>query len=232
MTSSNLKVNVKSTNKLYYDRYKYCASAFLPYASTLRKSSHEHIDKSLELRRNLHQSYPDLRALVNGQYLRNPPITEYVRDDLHNFLDQIINTQEDYKIVFQRHSFYCYTNSSDLVDQVLKDKIDSKIVQIKLTHNKGTIVKKKSDYQYRCYLKNKHVSEHCKDNMRKFFNTHSDISTTSGFQQWLRSPYKYTSSHHFFDYNDKGMQILFELIAPGLVREVFTIITEDELNNG
>ena len=233
MTSSNLKIDVKSTNRLYFDQYRYCASAFLPYASSLRKNSHEHIDKSLELRQHLHQSYPDLRALVNGQYLRNPPITEYVRYDLHHFLDTIKDIDQDFKIVYKKHHFHCYTNDTVVTDAILYEGLlDRRLTQLKIDYEPNTIVRKRADYKYRCYLKATRVSESTKESMRKFFQTHTDISVAKSFQQWLSNAYKYSSSHYFFDYNDEGMKLMFEIAAPGVIREAFTIITEDELTRG
>lgn len=233
MTSSNLRVEVKSTNRLYFDKYRYCASAYLPYVSSLRKQSHYYIDAQLELRETLHQSYPDLRALVNGQYLRNPPITSYVRDDLHHFLDRVTSLPGDFKMVYKKHVFYCYTNNQNVVDAILDEGLlDRRLVQLKIDYEPGVIVRKNSDYKYRCYMRAAQVSEQTKENMRRFFNTHPELSLGRSFQQWLKSPYKYTSSHYFFDHNDEGMCLLFELTAPGVLRESYTIITEDELTRG
>lgn len=233
LTSSNLRVEIKSTNKLYFDKYRYCASAYLPYASSLRRLSHYHIDAMLELRETLHQSYPDLRALVNGQYLRNPPITTYIKNDLHLFLDKILNISEDFKMVYKKHSFHCYTNNTAVVDEVLEDGlIDRKLTQLKVVCEPDVIVRKNSDYKYRCYLRATQITEQTKENIRKFFNAHPEISVANSFQQWLKNSYKYSSSHYFFDYNDEGMKLMFEITAPGVVREAYTIITEDELNRG
>jgi hypothetical protein len=233
LTSSNLRVEVKSTNKLYYDRYRYCASAYLPYASSLRRQNHYHIDAALDLRETLHQSYPDLRALVHGQYLRNPPITSYVRDDLHLFLNNLQSIEQDYKLVLSKHHFHFYTNCESLIDTVLYEGLlDRKVTKLNIDYEPSTIVRKKSDYRYRCYFKNTQVSETAKDNMRHFFRAHPEIKVANSLQHWLKISYKYTSSHYFFDYNDQGMKLMFELTAPGVVRESYTIITEDELNRG
>ena len=233
LTSSNLKVEVKSTNRLYFGQYRYCASAYLPYASCLRRQSHYHIDAQLELRETLHQSYPDLRALVNGQYLRNPPITTYVKNDLHLFLDKIQNINDNFKMVYKKHNFYCYTNSTAVIDEVLEEGLlDRRLTQLKIDYEPGSIVRKNSDYKYRCYMRATQVAEQTKESMRRFFNTHPELSLGRSFQQWLKSPYKYSSSHFFFDHNDEGMHLMFELTAPGVMRELYTIITEDKLNHG
>jgi hypothetical protein len=225
---TSLSPKVKESNKLYYNRYQYCGSAYLPYASTLRKNSHYHLDSTLDLRATLRHN-DSIRSLAASTWFRNPPIDLRVRQDLHEFLDLVQNAHGDFKIVYQSHSFSVYANELGTVSQFLLEELaDAQLTMRRVTHAPNTIVRRSTDYQYRCYLKNMSISAGVKENMTKFFASHPEIKLGPSFKHWLEHGYKYCNSHYFFDYNDEGIKLLFELAAPGLVREAYTIITRND----
>ena len=161
---------------------------------------------------------------------RRRQITDETQKHLFNFLDIIENVKTNFKLVLGWHDFYFYTNDDNAIRNVLfADGVYAKpVVEVVVTHPIKTIIRKRSDYRYRCYLSNTIISQYQRDQLLKFFKNHNESTKLSKtFQAWLDKDYKYCRDYFFFDYNDSGLPLLLEMMAPRLIKETLEIIVQD-----
>jgi hypothetical protein len=227
-TNSNLKHKIRESNRLFYDQYRYCASGELNYAKLLRGFDCETLGHRIKTYRSMTKNEFGYFFYSYGQGRK--PIIDQTELCLYNFLDLLESIENDHKIVLGWHDFYFYTNNIDDVNRVLAaDGVHAKpVVETVVTHPAKTIVRKRSDYQYRCYLSNSIITQSQYDQLIKFFNNHCEsIRLSKTFREWLDKDYKYCRDYFFFDYNDSGLSLLLEMIIPGLIKETVKIITQD-----
>jgi len=234
-TSLNLKHNYKFTNKLFYGEYQYCASGELYFAKLLRGLDRETLDYRIDAQQRLEASAGMFGNYFGYQYnFSRHKINNNVYENLHNFLTVLQSIENQFKIVLSWHNFYVYTNHVDIIKDVLAaDGVYEPLVtEINISHPLKTIIKKSSKYRYRCYLKNSVMTGEMHNSVRKFFNVYSDsVCASKTFNEWLEKDYKYCRDYFFFDFNQLGLELIFEMMAPGLVKERVEIITQD-LNHG
>jgi len=227
-TNSNLKHKIRESNRLFYDQYRYCASGELSYTKLLRGLDRKTLEHRLKTYRSMNKT--DFGYFFYSYNQRHRQITDQTESNLYNFLDLIESIDVDHKLVLGWHDFYFYTNDTGSIDQILTaDGVYAKpVVETVLTHPLKTIVRKRSEYQYRCYLANAVISESQQNHLVKFFKNHTDnIKLSKTFSEWLNKEYKYCRDYFFFDHNDTGLPLLLEMIVPGLVKETLEIITQD-----
>jgi len=230
-TNSNLKHNYKQTNKLFYGEYKYCASGELDYAKLLRGFDRDVLEHRIRTQKSLEKSAGMFGTYFGYQYsYGRRKFDNDVYENLHNFLTILQTINDQCKIVLSWHNFYVYTDHVNIVKDVLlaNGVFEPLVTEINISHPPNTIVKKSSEYQYRCYLKNSVITSDMQDSVRKFFSVYGDsVSVSKTFNEWLTKEYKYCRDYFFFDFNDPGLEIIFEMIAPGLIKEKLEIITQD-----
>ena len=226
-TNSNQKHKIRESNRLFYDQYRYCALGELSYAKLLRGFDRD----TLEYRIKTYQSMNKTEfGYFFYSYNQRRPLNDQTQNDLFNFLDLLESIEGNYKLVFGWHDFYFYTNELEQANDILSaDGVYAKpLVETIITHPLKTMVRKRSDYQYRCYLSNTVLSQSQQDRLFKFFKTHDDdIKLSKTFREWFDKDYKYCRDYFFFDHNDAGLPLLLEMIVPGLIKETLTIITQD-----
>jgi len=234
-TSLNLKHNYKHTNKLFYGEYKYCASGELDFAKLLRGFDRETLDYRIRAQQSLEKSAGIFGNYFGYQYnFARHKINNKVYENLHNFLTTLHSIENQCKIVLSWHNFYVYTNQVNVIKDVLAANgvLDPLVTETVISHPPNTIVKKSSKYRYRCYLKNSVITSEMYSSIRKFFDVYSDsVHISKTFNEWLEKEYKYCRDYFFFDFNDAGLELIFEMMAPGLIKERVEIIKQD-LNNG
>ena len=229
-TNSNLKHKIRESNRLFYGEYRYCASGGLDYAKLLRGFDRDTLSYRIKMHRSMNRTDFGYFFYSYNHDRNRKAITHQTEKCLYNFLDLVENIQTDYKLVFGWHDFYFYTNDVDSVKDVLcADGVYAKpVVETVITHPAKTIVRKRSDYQYRCYLSNSVLTQSQHDRLTKFFNNHCESTRLSKtFREWLDKDYKYCRDYFFFDYNDAGLPLLLEMIVPGIVKENLKIIIQD-----
>lgn len=227
-TNLNLKHKIRESNRLFYGEYLYCASGELNYAKLLRGFDKDAIEYRIETYRSMNKTDFGYFFYSYNQHRRQ--ITDQTQKDLYNFLDLLENITVDYKLVLGWHDFYFYTNDVNSITKILSaDGVHAKpVVENVITHPLKTIVRKRSDYHYRCYLSNTVISPSQREHLLKFLqNQHESIKLSKTFQDWLGKDYKYCRDYFFFDYNDSGLPLLLEMVVPGLVKENLEIIVQE-----
>jgi len=226
-TNLNLKHNIREANRLFYGEYRYCASGELHYAKLLRGLDRDTLGHRIKMHRSLNKT--DFGYFFYSYSQQRRQVTDQIELNLYNFLDVIEDLDVDYKIVLGWHDFYFYTNDvGSILDVLSADGVYAKpVIETVITHPAKTILRKRSNYQYRCYLSNVSINQMQHNQLIKFFNNHAEsIRLSKTFQEWLDKDYKYCRDYFFFDYNDGGLSLLLEMIIPGIVKENVEIITQ------
>ena len=227
-TNSNLKHSVKNTNRLFYGEYRYCASGELDYAKLLRGFDRNALDCKLKAYQTLDRNMGFFTA-YNFRY-HGRVINNATYENLHDFLTLLQSISGNIKTLLGWHNVYVYTNDCSIVKTILKSPgISNPIVtEAHISHPPKTIVKKSSKYRYRCYLKNTTLTTNTHNRIQKFFTDHADsVKASKTFSEWLENDYKYCRDYFFFDYNEPGMELIFEMMFPGIIKERFEIIVQD-----
>lgn len=240
-TNLNLNHSYKQTNKLFFDQYQYGASGLLHEVNTLRGLDFEDFYENITHKEMFkhHSKYISIRTFpCNSRYnlikkLHKEQITTESKENLKNFLTLLLESQSvgiDFKLSLKVHSFYCYSNDINFLTKLLQHPgvIHPNITEIKLAGNNNTLVRKNSLYSLRTYLHKRMISAKTKNQLQTFVNTYeSDINVSKSFNRWLRFSGKYCNDHFFFDYNDPGLKLIFEMMVPGLTRKTYNIINEE-----
>lgn len=228
MTSSNLKINSESRNKLYYDKYQYCLQFYFPELSAIRGKTHSNVDHALDSRAWARQinfggswSY---RSMA-------PEITDELRADCHLLCAFFINVPNDYKLTISMDTGYFYTNHlQDITDllnfpQVMTEQLREAVTDIP----KNTIVIKNSNHLLRTYFKSQHLtSDEQKNNLQTLLINQSDIRLSPGLLEWFtRYEFsKYIADNYFIDHDDTGILTMINLVCPIKIKHTLNIIRD------
>jgi len=227
-TNLNLRHSFKNTNRLFYGEYRYCASAGLDYAKLLRGFDRDALDYKLRAYQSLDKTFGFFAPYNFRQHSRRINNTTY--ENLHRFLTLLESINNDFKVVLGWHQVYVYTNDRSTVKDVLQIEgiYSPNVTEACITHPPKTIVKKSSKYRYRCYFKNTTLTSDEQKRIRKFFLDYTDcVAVSKTFGTWLENDYKYCRDYFFFDFNEPGIELFFEMILPGFIKERVEIITQD-----
>jgi hypothetical protein len=95
---------------------------------------------------------------------------------------------------------------------------------------KDTIRLQSSPYQYRSFLKEQLWTPADKACILAYLENQPDIKISRGLTHWLKydTRWFWTRRYHYFDHNDVKIELMLQLICPGIVRTTMPII---EVNN-
>ena len=124
--NSNLKHNIKKTNKLFFNEYNYGASGLLQEVNTVRGLDFAEFEERLHYKQKFkHQlRYMPIRTLAcSARYyeikdLHNQAITENTKQNLTDFLNLLLDARYSdtkYRLTISNQSFYCYSNNLSLL---------------------------------------------------------------------------------------------------------------------
>jgi hypothetical protein len=234
LTNLTLPFKNVSKDRLFYDQYRFSFGFVLPEVSCIRELNHDRIDDIVERRRSwrdaarlrwntFNQSYG-----AKGWKYRHKPITDEMVDNLHNFAQQLLTTDHDYKLVTSTSTGYVYTNGVELIEQLAKlEYLKQKRYQQAVTNRpKNTISLKNPKHQYRSYFKSIKLPSEQKDFLIQFFENQKGYSRPSpSLVEWFEMPYHRTQDYFFVDHDSVAWLTMLSLVQPGLIRKTMQIIT-------
>jgi len=140
--------------------------------------------------------------------------------------------KDQIKLVFSGDWGYIYSNNKDLLQQI-GSKHYIHVYYIKeavVDRPKDTILLKSSDYRFRSFLRERLWTMDDKNRMLTYLQNQPDIKIGRGLQYWLKyeTRWLWTRRYHYFDHNDAKIELMLQLICPGIVRTTMPII---EVNN-
>jgi hypothetical protein len=94
-----------------------------------------------------------------------------------------------------------------------------------ISRAKNTIQIKKSQHQFRTYLKSCKISSQQKDHLADFLhNQQSQLRISPAFGRWLDQPFERTQDYFFVDHGSHTLLTMLCLVCPGIVRKTMHII--------
>jgi hypothetical protein len=221
-------------DRLFYDQYRYSLKLRMKDFSCLReirKPDAEMLQVTAIVARRFEQR-THYNKFFNTTYRTR---VERDQQDLDNLLDLLIfvwPVRDQIKPVFSGDWGYIYSNNKDLLQQI-GDKHYVHIYYIKeavVDRPKDTILLKSSPYRYRSFLKERLWTMDDKNRLFAYLQNQPDIKIGRGLQYWLKyeTRWLWTRRYHYFDHNDAKIELMLQLICPGIVRTTMPII---EVNN-
>lgn len=234
------KIDYKLVNRdrLFYDKYEYCAAFTLAEANALDELDHVHIDYILRRRDEWRHDYQHqwssvytsgttLTADIDHFLNRWAPITKETYRDLHNIADFLLLQKADYRLVTTSNTGRIYTNDPDFVKKINKrpELHDKVFTRAHVTRPRGTIALKKPIHTHRSYFKYTALTQAEKDRISKFLQLNAESIRPSPSVSWWLTKHGFALQDHWFiDHDGDSWLMMLSLIKPGIVRKTLDII--------
>jgi hypothetical protein len=219
-------------DRLFYDQYRYNLKLRMKDFSCLR-----------EMRKPL-VSLSDVIEIVARRFEQRTKLSYWnhdrtvpVRDQfdlvcLSDLLTFLWPLKDQIKLVFSGDWGYIYSNNKDLLQQI-GDKHYVHVYYIKeavVDRPKDTIRLQSSPYRFRSFLKERLWTLDDKSRILAYLENQPDIKISRGLKYWLKydTRWHWSRRYHYFDHNDAKIELMLQLICPGIVRTTMPII---EVNN-
>lgn len=250
LSLTNLNPKIKNRDRLFFDRYEYAVEIPVRHGAFLRGMLSEKFNPD-DLFRRLFKYHKN--SLRFGEFYNNTQlsaenqerlvqhITRRVVDlrKVYDFLKEL-HTQQDFRLSVFYNGIRIHTNDPACIMQAAPDlmsKADSaynyniNLTRVVIDRPRNTIKLKKSDWKFR--LKFRHVvcSESAYLGLNEFIKTYKEhcgisISLEKFLAKRKWSPLTTTESHYFIDVADEKLATIFEIMAPGILDRVLTIISD------
>lgn len=221
----SIKIEKQLRDRKYYDQFGYVAKFLLPEVSALRYNlDHDHIDQQLDYR----EHYRQINWGGSWQHI-GKPITNDVRSNCHKFCDFLLSRSLNYKfLIFDTHIGHYYT---DVLDEINKLTTLSyiKVLNVKqalVDLPRNSIKLKKSDYKYRTYFSNQHLSSEQKNNLTNFLVSRTDVRLSPSLTEYISKSHKYICDNFFVDHNDSGFLTFLTLVSSIKIKKTVDIICD------
>lgn len=220
MIDLNLKTKVRT--QPFFGRWQYYALFHLPEAHVLRKLDHDHIDRSIRIRRE----WQNRTVNFGGSwYGRGVPITNSGVANLHGICDFFLGDNTPRKIMIYSHNLYVYANDLNLFDRIERTGTARRLetVQVKLSGTPGTVVLKNPVHKLRSYFSGRDLDPRARDSVKQFLTAQPSIRLSPALTHWIEIEYRFTAPYFFIDHDDTGTTLMLNMIAPGLIRKTLDI---------
>ena len=182
---------------------------------------------------NVTRRFEQRSKLGYWNYDRTAPVrNEFDLVCLSDLLTFVWPFKDQIKLVFSGDWGYIYSNDKDLLQQIGNKKYVHTyyIKEAVVDRPKDTILLKSSDYRFRSFLREQLWTIDDKTRMLTYLENQPDIKIGRGFQHWLKyeTRWLWTRRYHHFDHNDAKIELMLQLICPGIVRTTMPIL---EVNN-
>lgn len=218
----------RSSNRLYYNQYKYYMRARVHEAHLLRQLTHSYIDRAIVWRNSSVTNRWANRASRPVLFEENTIMPD-IADNLHNICQLLITTPYRFKLVVEKHIMRLYTNDNALFDDLTSSDINFKSITFDtriIDQLPGTIKLKNPTHLNRSYFNRVKLTEQEKISIVQFFlNNRSTIKLSPSLRTWTTwRHYAWTQPHYFVDHDDESWKIMLSLIRPGLIKKANTIV--------
>lgn len=233
LTDLNLEFK-EPTDRLFYDQYRYSLKLRMMDFSCLREIRNadkdlaqvaENVTKRQEQRANYSKFF------TTG-YKSVAATKKLDLENLLHFLQLIWNFKDQLKLVFSGDWGYVYSNDKQLLELLgSQDYIHIYYIkQAVINRPKGTILLQSSTFRYRSFLRERQWTNDDKARIQTYLENQPDIKISRGLTHWLKydTRWPWTRRYHYFDHNDAKIELMLQLICPGIIRTTMPII---EVNN-
>lgn len=207
-------------NRLFYNQYTWCINFSVPGAYFIRSMDEKKSKRIIQW----HHDHPSIHGIYLG-------ITALQEHNLMMLLHWFQNNQHRLRITICWSDVSLFTNDRDLLDELhmlSKDKLSFinylRFSEAVVDMPPRSILRSRSRFRYRSYLREKRVTQEQKDTLRAWLqsqpsdhyqiNPAFDKMLAATKWQWYRNSY-------FVDYKDLSFGTMLSLIVP--VRETLSI---------
>jgi hypothetical protein len=226
-TSSLINLNLghkENTDRLYYDQYRYSLKLRMKEFSCLREL------------RNPDATLESASSVVSKRFKQRIKYSIFSGpQDLENLLELLVMlwpVKDQIKPVFSGDWGYVYSNDRQLLQSIAnQDCVHAYYIKESVVNRpKDTIVLRSSAYQFRSFLKERRWTTDDKARIVSYLENQPNIKISRGLTHWLKydTRWPWTRRYHYFDHNDVKIELMLQLICPGIVRTTMPII---EVNN-
>lgn len=227
------------TDRLYYDQFQYCLKLKMKDFSCLREMRlpadtvidvQDGVVKRFQQRLRYSPTFNRQLSLPT----MDPDARHWDLENLLEMLEFLWPTRHQIKLIFSGDWGYVYSNNITLLRNIaLRTGADACYVkQAVIVRSKNTIALKSSSYSFRSFLKERLCSDTERTSMVTYLQNQSGIKIGRGLQDWIkyrtRRNHHWTRRYHYFDHNDPKIELMLQLVCPGIVRITMPII---EVNN-
>lgn len=226
MSLTNLSQRTKTSDRLFYNQYKYCFKLFIPHAPALSSLDHEHVDEILNMREHLWEKSRSINFGGSWRVKEDYQITPALRHKLHRAVN-FFNRTDDCKLVIVQSFMYVYTNRYTMRDDFINLDFDiNQITTIKVNRPLGTVKSSDQANKIRCYFKQLKVTDKEYDLLKKFIENNIEVVNPSiGLELFFdRSTLRLLRNYYFIDFPEASMITTLELTTPNLIRKILPIV--------
>jgi hypothetical protein len=236
LTDSNLKINRREKQNLYYDIYRYVCAFDLVGTSCLRGFHQSDLDdEDITDRFSRRRSgfyVSSFMKNLGGNWSANPPSVPMQAniDNLCNFLT-VLKSIPNSKVVIGYDWGYIYTNDVSVLetlDQVpyLVNRTYSEAVP---TYPKDVVLLSRPyHYTHRSYFRDRYVSQDERTKIGNFLLAQQHIKLSRSMAEYFNSTspgrYCHMRPYWFFDHNHTGELLLMEMVMPRMIRKTLPIM--------
>jgi hypothetical protein len=158
---------------------------------------------------------------------RQREITDQTVDDLHQLAEQLLQAQDDYKLVTSVDQGWVYTNNKKIINDLfdnptLKNKYCTEAV---VNRPANTIKLKNLQHTQRSYFRVLKLTTQQKNNLKNFFdNQIGHIRPSPALTGWFDGDYHRTQDYFFVDHSGDSWLVMLSLVHSGLIRKTVDII--------
>jgi hypothetical protein len=221
----------ENTDRLYYDQYRYSLKLRMKNFSCLRelrKPADNVTQVSIAVSRRVEQRLNYSRFYNKRSWRPEADVNQHDLENIQEMLRILWPVKDQLKPVFSGDWGYVYSNDRQLLQSIAnQDYIHAYYIkEAVINRPKDTIVLRSSVYQYRSFLKERLWTTDDKTRMRTYLENQPDIKISRGLTYWLKydTRWPWSRRYHYFDHNDAKIELMLQLICPGIVRTTMPII--------
>ena len=233
-TSSLIDLNLghkESTDRLYYDQYRYSLKLRMKNFSCLRelrKPTDDITQVSNVVSRRFEQRLNYSRFYNRRSWRQEADVNQHDLKNLLEILRILWPVKDQIKPVFSGDWGYVYSNDRQLLQLIAnQDYVHAYYIkEAVINRPKDTIVLRSSAYQYRSFLKERQWTTDDKARILTYLENQPDIKISRGLTYWLKydTRWHWSRRYHYFDHNDAKIELMLQLICPGIIRTTMPII--------
>lgn len=234
MIDSNLELK-KHTDRLFYDQYRYGLKLRMKDFSCLREiRKADVVLKQVEavVRRRFEQRCNYSRFFNRRDLPTELSSRQYDLDSLIKMLHLLWPMRDQIKATFSGDWGYIYSDDKKLLQSISSQHYVHSyyIKEAVVTRPKDTVVLQTSLYQFRSFLKERQWTLDDKTRILAYLENQPGIKISRGLAYWLKydTRWHWSRRYHYFDHNDAKIELMLQLIYPGIIRKTMPII---EVNN-
>lgn len=225
LSLTNLNQRTKTSDRLFYNQYKYCFKLYAPHASALTSLDHEHVNSILDMRETLWNK--SRRINFGGSWATvDEQITDATRNKFHRAVNYFKQVAEETKLVVLKSFMYVYTNRYNLRDELLNLGFPiNQITTVKVNRPLGSVKSLDEESKTRCYFKQVEITNKEHELLKSFIKTNIEgVKPSLGLEYFFGRSDRLLRNYFFLDFTEDSLITTLELMTPNLVRKVSPIV--------